>query len=126
MDTALWIAQVLLALMFAIAGSLKVRMPFEEFVVSRWGKSVKGFNPRTVKLIGTLELMGAIGVILPALSRILPQLTPLATGGLALTMLGAMVVNLRGHAYPQLILNLILLALAVFVIYGRIVVAPLA
>jgi uncharacterized membrane protein len=117
MNIALWVVQALLAIAFGMAGLLKITQPREKLAVQMgW---VEDFGPTTVKLIGTLEVLGAIGLILPLLTGILPWLTPLAALGLALTMLGAMVTHFRRHEYANLVPNLVLLVLAVFVAYGR-------
>jgi uncharacterized membrane protein YphA (DoxX/SURF4 family) len=70
------------------------------------------------------ELLGAAGLILPAATGILPSLTPLAAAGLALVMLGAIIFHVSRREYPNLILNTILLAMSVFVAYGRWFVLP--
>jgi uncharacterized membrane protein YphA (DoxX/SURF4 family) len=117
MNIALWIVQALLAIAFGMAGLMKITQPKEKLAAQQpW---VEDFAPTTVKLIGTLEVLGAIGLILPLLTGILPWLTPLAAVGLALTMLGAMATHLRRHEHPNLIANLVLLVLAAFVAYGR-------
>jgi len=86
---------------------------------------VKDFSPNTIRAIGAVEVLGAIGVVLPMLTGILPWLTPLAAAGLALTMVGAMATHFRRKEYPMILINLVLLALAAFVIYGRFVAFPL-
>jgi hypothetical protein len=86
---------------------------------------VEDFSPNTVRLIGGLELLAAIGLILSALTGILPILTPLAAVGLVLTMIGAMLTHLRRHEPAAMVFNLVLLALAAFVAYGRFVLVPL-
>ena len=70
-----------------------------------------------VKAIGTLEILGALGLILPAVTGILPVLVPLAALGLAVTMIGAVIVHLRRR--EPFIPPLVLLALAAFVAIGR-------
>ncbi len=117
MNIALWIVQALLALAFGMAGIMKLTQPKEKLVGQMaW---VEDFTPTIVKLIGTLELLGAIGLILPLLTGILPWLTPLAAVGLVLTMLGAMATHVRRREYQMLVVNLVLLLLAAFVAYGR-------
>lgn len=117
MNIALWIVQALLAVAFIMAGAIKLMQPKEQLAAQMpW---VDDFAPTTVKLIGALEVLGAIGLIVPLLTGILPWLTPLAALGLALTMLGAMATHVRRHEYPSLVPNLILLLLAAFVAYGR-------
>jgi len=75
--------------------------------------------------IGVSEILGGVGLILPAATGILPWLTPLAATGLALIMLLAAGFHLMRREYPNIAFNLILLALAVFVAYGRFALAPL-
>jgi uncharacterized membrane protein YphA (DoxX/SURF4 family) len=119
MNIALWIIQVLLALAFGMAGLMKLTQPKEKLAGQMaW---VNDFAPTTVKVIGALELLGALGLILPLLTGILPWLTPVAAVGLVLTMLGAMVTHLRRHENQMLVVNGVLLLLAAFVAYGRFV-----
>ena len=86
---------------------------------------VNDFTPGVMRAIGAWEVLGAIGVVLPAWTGILPWLTPLAAAGLAVNMGGAMSTHLRRKEYPMIVANLVLLALAAFVVYGRLVVVPL-
>jgi len=123
MNTALWIVQVLLALAFGLAGFMKLTQPKEKLAANM--KWVEDFSPTIVKAIGALELLGALGLILPALTGILPWLTPLAGVGLVLDMLGAAYTHLRRGENSVIIANGILLALAAFVAYGRFVAIPL-
>ncbi len=123
MNTVIWIAQILLALAFAGSGISKLAQPYEK-LAARMGY-VNDFTPGAIRAIGTLEFLGAIGVVLPAWTGILPWLTPLAAGGLAVNMGGAVSTHLRRKEYPMIIVNLILLALAGFVTYGRLVAVPL-
>jgi uncharacterized membrane protein YphA (DoxX/SURF4 family) len=125
MNTALWIVQILLALAFFMAGIMKATQPIDKLQERmEW---VESLNPRTlVRIIGSLEVLGALGLILPALTGILPWLTPIAAGGLVLTMIGAIALHLRrGDTVSHLATNFVLLALAAFVIYGRAVALPL-
>ncbi len=122
MNIALWIVQILLALAFGGAGFMKATQPREKFQANM--KWVEDFAPNTIKGIGTLEVMAAIGLILPFLTGILPVLTPLAAVGLVLTMIGAMITHVRRGEYPGLVANLVLLALALFVAYGRFIAVP--
>jgi uncharacterized membrane protein YphA (DoxX/SURF4 family) len=124
MNIALWIVQILLALAFLMAGSAKATQSKEK-LLERGMKYVEDFSLNTVRLIGALELAGAIGLVLPALTRILPWLTPLAAVGLALAMIGAALTHLRRSEYSAITINTILFALAAFVAYGRFVLIPL-
>ena len=85
---------------------------------------VEDSSQPTVRLIGALEVLGAVGVVLPALTGILPWLTPLAALGLVLTMIGAALTHLRRKEHGGIAVNAVLLILAAFVAYGRFFVLP--
>ena len=124
MNIALWVLQILLALAFGMAGAMKVTQPIDK-LEGRMGW-VKDFGSRGVRLIGALEILGAIGLLLPAVTGILPWLTPLAAVCLALTMIGAMTVHGRRGEYSQIGINVLLLVLTLFVAYGRFVIVPIS
>jgi len=123
MNIALWIVQILLALIFLMAGVMKLMRTRED--LSDKMAWVDDFGDSHIKLIGALEILGAIGLVLPAATGILPLLTPLAALGLALTMLGAAYTHIRRGEYPMTIMNVVLLLMALFVAYGRFVLVPL-
>ena len=117
MSIVLWIVQSLLALAFLAAGSMKLmrsKAQLEEQMP--W---VTDFSPMAIRLIGAVEVLGALGLILPAVTGIATVLTPLAATGLAVVMVGAMVTHVRRNEMAQLAPNVVLLALAVFVAWGR-------
>lgn len=123
MNIVLWAVQILLALGFGMAGIMKLTQPREKLVERMaW---VNDFSQNIIRVIGLLEVLGAVGVILPALTGILPWLTPIAAVGLVLVMLGAMLTHYRRHEYSMIGMNVILLLLAVVVVYGRFVAMPL-
>jgi hypothetical protein len=122
MNTALWIAQVLLALDFGIHGYEMVSLTMTPLAGFTY---IVDISTRTRRFVGTAELLAAIGLILPSLTGILPWLTPLAAVGLIIVMIGAIPFHLRRKEYMNIVLNVILLALALFVAYGRFVVLPL-
>jgi uncharacterized membrane protein YphA (DoxX/SURF4 family) len=123
MNIILWVVQILLALAFGMAGIMKVTQPIDKLETRMgWVKSV---GPRGVRLIGSLEILGAIGLILPAVTGILPWLTPVAAACLALTMIGAMITHGRRGEYSPIGVNAVLLLLALFVAYGRFVIVPI-
>ncbi len=123
MNITLWIVQILLALAFAMAGVTKTTQPIEKLATNMgW---VNDVTAQIVRLIGMLELLGAAGLILPAVTGIWPWLTPVAGISLVLTMVGAMITHVRRREFSGLGVNVILLALALFVAYGRFVIAPL-
>jgi len=122
---ALWIAQALLGVSFLAAG-FSHAFRFEQFAanprVSSWAGAV-GLS--SVRAVGILEMTGAIGVILPAVTGILPWLTPLAAAGLALLMFSAAVFHFRRGEYPAIASNAVLGAVAVFVAVGRTFIEPI-
>ncbi len=123
MNIALWIAQVVVGAFFFMAGTMKVTQPKAKLATNMgW---VEDFSQDAIRVIGGLEMLGGAGLILPALTGIAPWLTPLAAVGLVLTMVGAMITHARRGEYPMLGINLVLLALAAFVAYGRWVLAPI-
>jgi hypothetical protein len=124
MDTVLWVVQGLLALAFLLSGAFKVIQSREQLLPRM--AFVEDFEPNTIKAIGVVEVLGALGLVLPMLLNILPILTPLAASGLALIMLGAMRTHVRRKEQQQLVANVVLLVLVGFVAYGRFVLIPVA
>jgi hypothetical protein len=118
-NIALWIGQGLLALVYLAAGGLKVVRPREQLVASGNFDWMKDFPDTRVKAIGLVEVLGALGVILPWLTGIASILTPIAAIGLVVVQIGALRVHLGRNERQQLPVNLILLLLAVFVAVGR-------
>lgn len=115
MNIALWIVQILLGLMFIMVGSMKA-FSYEKAKASLpWVKdSPKGL----VTFIGVAELLGGIGLILPYALGIAPILTPIAAFSLAVVMILAAIHHVRRKEQGS-IMNIILLALALFVAFGR-------
>jgi uncharacterized membrane protein YphA (DoxX/SURF4 family) len=113
----LWVVQGLLAAAFLAAGLMKATQPKEKLAADMaW---VEDFSPGTVRLIGALEVLAAIGLILAAATGTAPVVTPIAAVGLVLLMAGAAATHAR-RKEPQMIgINLVLLALAAFVAWGR-------
>ena len=122
MNIALWILQGFLAAIFLIAGAIKVIKSKDELKAlggekMNWVDSISAIS---VKLIGTLEVLAAIGLILPQLTGILPWLVPLAAFGLVLTMIGAVMLHQRrGDGAKAIVQVIILLVMAAFTTYGR-------
>lgn len=119
MNLMLWIFAGVLAFAFAGSGAMKLFVPKDKLVKSGqgWAENV---SPTALRLIGTAEVLGAIGLIVPAVTHIAPVLVPLAAIGLALVMVGAAVVHARRKEIPNIAVNAVLLALAVGVAWGRI------
>ena len=122
MGITLWVVQVLVAAAFLVAGATKLSQPKEKLLKNMaW---VEDFSQPTLRIIGALEVLGAIGIVLPALTGIVPWLTPLAALGLVLTMIGAALTHLRRAEYGAIAVNAVLLILAALVAYGRFFVLP--
>jgi uncharacterized membrane protein YphA (DoxX/SURF4 family) len=122
MGIALWVVQALLALVFLGAGAMKLSQPKEKLAKNMaW---VEDFSQGTVRLIGASEVLGAVGLVLPALTGVLLWLTPLAAAGLVLLMIGAALTHLRRTEYGNIAVNAVLLILAALVAYGRFSVLP--
>lgn len=119
METVLWIVQSVLALAFLGAGALKLAKSKQELQANPQMAWTNDFSQPVIKLIGTTEVLGAVGLILPALTDIAPILTPVAAVGLALLMAGAVATHVRRKEYSALLPPIVLGALAVFVAWGR-------
>ena len=121
MNLALWIIQLLLALLFLFAGSTKFVMTVDEM-----NKQAPIALPGLfLHFIGICEILGGLGLILPALLRIKPALTPLAAVGLIIIMLGAIGIAIKSGVISTAILPLVVLVLLAFVAYGRWRLAPI-
>ena len=115
MNIAIWGAQVLLALAFLVSGGTKVMPSVVATQLMR-----KGLSEAQVKTIGGLEILGAIGLILPAALNVIPVLTPAAAVGLVLLMIGAIAFHVRlGESDGRLAVNVVLLLLALVVAGAR-------
>ena len=128
MNLALWIVAALLAVVFLVSGSTKLFVPKENLdgLLQRLGPAAQAagewtrdFSPGALKTIGVLELLGAVGLILPAALDIAPVLVPLAASGAVLLFAGAVIMRLRRGERATIMLNLVYLALAAFVATGR-------
>lgn len=128
MNMILWGVQIVLMVAFVLAGishlqyeRVKERMDARTRERLRWVEAL----PRSVLIfIAICEILGALGLILPAVTGILPVLTPLAAAGLGLIMVLAIIFHMARREFPIIVINLALLALAAFVAYGRFVIAP--
>ena len=107
--------------MFLAAGGLKLATPAGDL-----DTSMPEFPAGFGKVIGTLEVAGAIGVVVPAATGILPVLTPAAAGGLAVIMVGAAFTHLFRAEYIPTLTPVVLLGLAATVAYGRLKLHPVS
>ena len=110
-NALLWTVQVLLALLFLFAGGMKLVVPIEQLTAQ------SPLPGAFLRFIGLAEFLGALGLILPGLTRIQPRLTPLAAAGLVIIMAGATVMSLPlgGAAAIPLVVGV----LSAFAGYGR-------
>jgi hypothetical protein len=121
LNLALWIAAGILAVVFLIASSTKLFVPKQKLAgmggaASRW---VEDFSPGALKAIGALEFLAAVGLIVPAALGIAPVLVPLAATGAVLLFAGAVIMRLRRGERATIIGDLVYLAMAAFVAWGR-------
>ena len=118
MDTALWVVQGLLAVVFTLTALLKLSQPKEKLAEKMaWAQE---YEPAQIKGIGAAELAGAVGLILPMKLDILPWLTPVAAAGLATVMMLAVPVHQRLQETSNIVGNFVLMGLAFFVCVGRV------
>jgi uncharacterized membrane protein YphA (DoxX/SURF4 family) len=118
MNLALWIIAIVLAVAFAGSGLMKLVVPKDKLVTAGQGWA-QDFSPTNIRLIGLVEIVGAVGLVLPAAVHIAPILVPLAAVGLAFVMVGAIVVHARRKEPMNIAVNVVLIALAVVVAWGR-------
>ena len=118
MDIALWIIAGLVALAMLGAGGSKLAQPRDKVIASgmTWAED---FSPGQLKLIGALEVLGGLGLILPAALGVAEILTPIAAAGIALVMTGAVVTHVRRGERKELVGPVVLGLLAAFVAVMR-------
>lgn len=117
MDVFLWVLQVLLAIIFLMSGGMKLMQPKEKLAERM--AFVNDFSDTTIKIIGGLEVLAAIGLVLPPLFDVATWLAPLAAVGLVFTMIGAIFVHIRRNEMPLIGGNVVLLIVALIVAWGR-------
>src|ERR1700682_108284 len=114
MDIALWVITGVLAVAMLGAGLFKLSQS-KEALASKGMGWTEDFSSAAVKAIGAAEVLGAIGLIAPAVLNIAPILVPIAATGIAVLMAGAVIVHLRRHEGPGALPAVVLLTLAVLV-----------
>ncbi len=117
MTVALWIVQVLLALVFLGSGLMKLLRP-KEALLDKMGV-LAPVSPLAIRGVALAEVLGAIGLVLPPLVGVAVGLVPWAAFGLACVMVGAMIAHGQRAEWAQVGANAVLFLLAVFVMYGR-------
>jgi uncharacterized membrane protein YphA (DoxX/SURF4 family) len=119
MNVVLWVLAGLLAAVFLAAGAAKLAQSKEKLTASPNMAWATDFSPGVLKMIGALEVLAAIGLVLPAALDIVPVLVPLAAVGLVLVMIGAAVTHARRKETQAIAMNVVLLAVAAVVVWGR-------
>ncbi len=123
MSILLWLLQIVLAVIFLLAGGIKIFQHYDTLAARMpW---VEDYSPGMVRGIGALEVLGALGLILPGILGMLPILTPLAAVGLAVIMLLAFLRHMRRGESGQMGLTAILFAVLLLVALGRFLFAPM-
>jgi len=116
-NIALWAVQVLLGLMFLMAGAMKASQPIETMAESLpW---VTDVSAGLVRFIGVSELLGGLGLLLPSLLRIKPFLTVWAAIGLAAVMIFAAIFHGSRGEFSAIGMNVVMAAMFVFIAWGR-------
>ncbi|MDP9867594.1 MULTISPECIES: DoxX family protein [Streptosporangium] len=117
MNAFLWVLQAVLAAVFGLTGIMHATQPKERLrPMAPW---VDDFTLTRIRLIGAAELLGALGLLLPALAGIASILTPVAATGLAITMLGAVATHARRKEPAAIAVNVVLLVPAAVIAWGR-------
>lgn len=116
MNTALWIVQGLLSVMFLMAGLMKLSQPKEKLAKMAW---TTRYSAGMIKFIGLSELLIALGLILPPLTGIFPVLTPIAAIALCLIMVLAAADHYKAKEMKEVGVNIFILILGAFVALGR-------
>ena len=118
MNTAVWVFQVLLALMFLAAG-IRHLIITEQKIKERPDDIIADFTILQVRWIGLLELLGAIGVILPWWIKIVPILTPISAIGFSITMIVALGLFLKHRVFRRAPLQIVILIMSIIVAIVR-------
>jgi len=121
MNIGLWVLQVVTAVLFGGHGVLLVTGPQRMAERASW---VAALPAPFVRVLGVLEILGAIGLVLPPLTGVLPTLTVAAAGGLVAMMLLAILFHVTRREWPNIGLNIVLGLLAFAVAYGRAAIEP--
>lgn len=119
METVLWVLTAVLAGMFVIAGATKAVRSKEQLVVEPRMAWTEDFSPGLIRTLGVLELVGAVGLVLPGLLDAATVLVPVAAVCLAVLMVGAVVVHLRRGEVGGALMPAALLVGSVLVAWGR-------
>lgn len=120
----LWVAQALVFIIFVFSGFTKLATPISE--LSQMMPWTGQYSEYFVRFIGLVDLAGGIGILLPSLTRILPQLTVLAALGCTILQVLAIAFHASRGEFLVLPFNAVLISLSIFVLWGRSKKAPIA
>jgi hypothetical protein len=124
MDIALWIVAGVFSVAYVAGGLIKLTWSHQKYAAKlHWAQD---FTPGKVRFMGTIEVLGGLGLTLPGLAGIAPVLVPLAASGMAMYMAGAITERIRRSEYKDLVGDLLFLAAMLFVAWGRFAVVPWA
>ncbi|MFE9577701.1 DoxX family protein [Nocardia sp. NPDC006044] len=119
MNVALWVAAGLLAAIALAGGITKTVVPKAKLAAAAGGEWTGRAPAGFIKALGVLEILAAAGLILPAVLDIAPVMVPVTAACWIVLMIGAMLTHLRDDGWKFALVNLVYLALAVFVAWGR-------
>lgn len=119
MDLALWIAAGLLAAVALVGGITKAVVPKEKLARHEGAAWTRGVSPAFVKSLGVLEILAAAGLILPAVTDVVPVMVPITAACWVALMIGAMITHGRLGQVTLVLVNVAYVALAVFIAVGR-------
>lgn len=117
MNAATWALQGLIAALFLMLGSLHTFAPMEKLTARV--PALATLSPRFVRFIGVCEILGAIGLVAPSATGILPWLTPIAACCLAALMVCAAVFHLSRREYPEIVRTVVIFAIALVIVLVR-------
>jgi uncharacterized membrane protein YphA (DoxX/SURF4 family) len=113
----LWVVQVLLAVAFGFSGFMKATLPMEQILEQMaWAENLPGW---LIRFIGISEMAGAVGLVVPGATRIVPKLVGIAGAALAVVMVLAAGLHVMRGEFGFIVVNLALGAMGVFVAWGR-------
>ncbi|MET9669341.1 DoxX family protein [Streptomyces sp. NPDC006475] len=119
MNVALWIAAGLLAAVALAGGISKTFIPKARLAAQHGGEWTQDASSGFVKSLGVLELLAAVGLILPAVLDIAPVMVPVTSACWIALMVGAMITHGRLGQYKLVLVNAVYLAIAAFIVWGR-------
>lgn len=116
MNKGLWIAQILMGIFFIYVGVLHFIVPEGLPDAFSW---MYDLSDTLHWISGTAEILGGLGLILPAVTGIMPQLVPLAAEGLIVVMIGAIIYHLARGEFQNVVSNLLWIGIGAFIAWGR-------